>query len=242
VRFENTIIMIPIADSEKVNRTPWINFLLIFINITAFVYLFFYSTNPETMVVRYGFIPARFFAEGWNPLHHWQKYIPLVTANFIHGSLFHIIGNLIFLFIFGDNIEDKLGHFRYLVFYLACGIISIMGQSYDNPGSTALLVGASGAIAGVMGAFYILFPSAKVKSLILFFTQEIPAIYYLLIWFLFNLARGLFPTTKIVEPVAWWAHITGFIAGALLVNLFLMGAPKVKAHVKVKTSGKPSSA
>jgi membrane associated rhomboid family serine protease len=235
--------MIPLSDSEKINRTPWINILLILINLAAFVYVYFYAKEPGALISQYGFIPERFFDEGWNPLYHWPKYIPLVTAVFLHGGWFHIIGNMIFLLVFGDNVEDKLGHWRYLLFYLTCGVISILGHSYNFPDSKIVLIGASGAIAGMMGAFYILFPNAKVRSLFLIFTREVPAIYYLLVWFLFNLGRGMFQASgNVIEPVAWWAHITGFVAGALLVNLFLSGAPKIKARVKLKTGSRPASA
>jgi membrane associated rhomboid family serine protease len=224
--------MLPLADSVKINRKPWINLLLILINVSVFVYLYFYAENPELLITRYGFIPERFFGEGWNPLFHWLKYTPLITANFLHAGWFHLLGNMLFLLVFGDNIEDKLGHMRYFLFYLVCGIASILGHSYNHPGSEVVLVGASGAIAGVMGAFYILFPTARIKSLIFIFTREIPAIYYLFIWFSFNLARGMFNAAgNLTEPVAWWAHITGFIAGALLLNLFLTGASKAKKRV-----------
>jgi membrane associated rhomboid family serine protease len=231
--------MIPIGDTEKINRKPWVNTTLIILNICIFIYLYFYAKNPEGLIKTLGFIPAAFFKTGWNPIDYWEKYIPLITSQFIHGSWMHVLGNMLFLFVFGDNIEDKIGHFRYFLFYLFCGIVAIMGHSYSNVHSTIVLVGASGAIAGVMGAFYILFPRAKVKSSFIFFSQEIPAIYYLFVWFILNLARGLFfHSGKFAEPVAWWAHISGFIAGALIINFFIVGAPQVKARVKIKTGQK----
>ncbi len=228
--------MIPVGDSEKLSRPPWVNLTLIVLNVGIFLYIFFLLKDPSGVIRQYGFVPAHFLKGGWNPILYWKKYIPLFTSLFIHAGYLHIIGNMLFLYTFGDNIEDRLGHARYLLFYLLCGVISLLIHTYAYKTSTTVVVGASGAIAGVMGGFYILFPHTKVRSFFVFFTKEIPSIYYLFVWFMFNLIRGLFYTKGLsFEQVAWWTHIGGFIAGALLVNMFVVGAPQIKAKVKVKT-------
>lgn len=231
----NFSLMIPIGDSEKLKSFPWVNVALIVLNVGIFIYVYFFLRQVEPIMLNYGFVPERFLKAGWNPIHCWAKYIPLVTANFLHASILHVLGNMIFLCIFGDNVEDRLGHTGYLVFYLTCGIIALLVHTYAFQHSTRIVIGASGAIAGTLGAFYILIPKAKIRSFFIFFISEIPAVYYLFIWFLFNLLRGfLHLEGKYTEPVAWWSHVGGFIAGTLLVNLFLFGTPKVKAKTKAK--------
>jgi membrane associated rhomboid family serine protease len=226
--------MIPYADTIKINRPPWVNITLIVLNVGVFAYLLFLAPNPEWLVKKFAFIPYRFFHADWSfSIHHLMKYInltiPLVTAQFIHADYMHIIGNMLFLYVFGDNIEDRIGHFRYFIFYLICGMIAMLVHGYVFKGSTLAVIGASGAIAGVLGGFYILYPSAKVKTFLLITTKEFPAITYLGVWFIFNLARGILYIEGIYrEPVAWWAHIGGFIAGALLINIFAINPPKSK--------------
>lgn len=223
--------MIPYGDTIKTKRKPWVNITLIVINLAIFVYLFYITKDPAFYFQKFGFIPARFFS-GWIFSLRFlpgmiENIVTLFTAQFLHAGLFHIIGNMLFLFIFGDNLEDKLGHIRYLLFYLVCGAIALLVHGYVFRGSTLVVVGASGAIAGVMGGFYISYPSAKVKIFPKFFGGEIHALYYLGIWFLFNLVRGILHLEGMyVESVAWWAHIGGFIAGALLIHIFALGAKR----------------
>lgn len=221
--------MIPYGDSIKIKRPPWVNITFIVINIAVFVYLLYFARYPSDFIIRCGFVPARFFEGGWMPLQALQKIIPLFTGLFIHADYLHIIGNMLFLFVFGDNIEDHIGHFRYLVFYLLCGIIASLTHAYVFKSSTLVVIGASGAIAGIMGAFYILYPRASVKTWLIVTTKDFSAICYLGVWFLFNLVRGILHIEGLYrEPVAWWAHIGGFIAGALLINLFAINPPKGK--------------
>ncbi|MCD4785882.1 MAG: rhomboid family intramembrane serine protease [Candidatus Eremiobacteraeota bacterium] len=223
--------MIPYGDTIKIKRTPWVNIALIVINTAIFIYLFYITNNQEFYFQKFGFMPARFFY-GWK---FSLKFLPvmientitLFTAQFLHAGLFHLIGNMLFLFIFGDNLEDKLGHIRYLLFYLVCGAIALLVHGYLFRGSTLIVVGASGAIAGVLGGFYISYPSAKVKIFPKFFGGEVHSLYYLGIWFLFNLVRGILHLEGLyIESMAWWAHIGGFIAGALLIHIFALGAKK----------------
>ncbi|MFP4498955.1 MAG: rhomboid family intramembrane serine protease [Vulcanimicrobiota bacterium] len=214
--------MIPIASSEKIKKFPYVNILLILVNLGIFIYVYFYSPNPVKLITGYGFVPVKFSGASWNPLIDGHKYLSLLTANFLHADFFHITGNLLFLFVFGNNVNEKLGNGRYLVFFVVTGIISLLTQGYSMRDSANVVIGASGAIAGVMGGFYILYPRARVKTFLLVSIKEISALFYLFFWFIFNLLRGIMHFEGIaIESVAWWAHIGGFVAGAILVNLFI---------------------
>jgi membrane associated rhomboid family serine protease len=214
--------MIPVGISEKTGRFPWMTGALILANVAAFVYLVFYSGAPGHVISRWGFTPTRFFHAFQSPIAGISCCLTLLSASFLHGSLMHIAGNMLFLWVFGPGVEHRLGTWRYLSFYLLMGAISMIVHGYAFKGSTLVVIGASGSIAGIMGAFYILYPNARIKTSFFLFIREIPAIYYLFIWFLFNLGRGfLHLEGKYMEPVAWWAHVGGFLAGTVLVNLFL---------------------
>ncbi|WP_238320676.1 rhomboid family intramembrane serine protease [Limisalsivibrio acetivorans] len=144
---------------------------------------------------------------------------PIFTSMFIHGNFMHILGNMYFLFIFGDNIEDRLGHFKYILAYLGLGLFAAVTQVIMFPGSTVPMVGASGAVAGVMGAYLIFYPHAKVKTLliIIFFITfvDIPAVIFLLLWFFIQFMNGSAAGTM-GSGVAWWAHVGGFVGGLAL--------------------------
>ena len=139
--------MIPIGDEEKISGTPWVNISLVFLNIGVFIYIYFFSGAPIHIIQKFGFVPAHFFSFGWSPTIDPLKYATLVTANFLHADYMHITGNMLFLAVFGDNVEARLGRFRYLVFYILCGIIAMLVQGYSSKGSTLIVIGASGAIA-----------------------------------------------------------------------------------------------
>ncbi len=208
---------------------------LILVNWGVFAYIFYFSGAPVHLTLRYGFIPREVFSHSFNLPAHWQSYLTIITANFLHGGLFHIAGNTIFLWVFGSITEDRMGPGKYLGFYLITGIISMLVQGYAFRDSTLAVVGASGAVAGVMGAYYILFPKARISTSFILFIREIPAIYYLFLWFLLNLVRGFFHLEGMMtDPVAWWAHIGGFLAGAVLVNLFATGGNEKPAGGKPK--------
>lgn len=159
--------------------------------------------------------------------HDVSEITTLITAMFIHGGWLHILGNMLYLYIFGDNVEDILGHGRYLAFYLLCGVISFVAQIVFNARSMVPNIGASGAIAGVLGAYFLLFPRARIVTLIpflLFFTVEIPAYVFLGLWFLLQFLSGaasLGRTSALSGGVAWWAHVGGFVAGMVLLSLFI---------------------
>jgi membrane associated rhomboid family serine protease len=177
----------------------------------------------EPVIAQFGLVPKVFLAA---PAEHLQN---IFTHMFMHGSWGHVLSNMWFLYIFGDNVEDKLGHFRYLVFYILMGIGAATAQVYMNQTSLLPMVGASGAIAGVLGAYFILFPRAHVLTFFVFiiFVKliEVPAFFYLGFWFLIQTVNGFGSLTDSavrgnMGGVAWWAHAGGFASGILLVNFF----------------------
>ncbi len=209
--------MIPLRDTQPSRSTPIVTVGIIVVNVLAFLYqvsLDRFSLNH--FIADYGVIPDR--------LH----YSSLVTSMFLHGGWMHLIGNMWFLWIFGDNVEDVLGHGKYLVFYLLAGVAAAVVQVLAAPGSRVPMVGASGAIAGVMGAYMVKFPHSRILTLvpvIVFFTTiEVPAVLMLLYWFAIQFVSGVgsIGYSHLSQGgVAWMAHVGGFIAGIVLV--FTMG-------------------
>ena len=203
-----------------------VNNLLILVNVAAFVAEWVQGDRLGAFLWRHSFVPARFFHpglyEGWSFLAGAGT---IFTAMFLHEGLVHLGGNMLFLWIFGDNVEDALGHGRYLLFYLGSGIGATLLQAFLSAGSEALNLGASGAIAGVLGAYFVLFPRARVVTVVPLFVffplVEVPAGLYLLGWFLLQFWMG---SASIASShaaaqggVAWWAHIGGFVTGLALL-------------------------
>lgn len=214
--------MFPLKDSIPSSRFPFVNWAIIILNVFIFIQMLHMSPYQENyFIYKYGLVPKRFFIHG-SMLTFADKYFTILSSMFMHGGFMHIIGNMYFLFIFGDNVEDKLGHTRYLFMYLFFGIAAATCQVIMYPGSVMPMVGASGAIAGVMGAYLVFYPRAKVKTLliiIIFITiVDIPAFVFLLLWFFFQFISG---TGGAIGHVAWWAHIGGFIAGLGYAMYFL---------------------
>jgi membrane associated rhomboid family serine protease len=205
--------MIPLRDVIPSRTTPYITITIIALNVLA--WLFEISQPPDVLqlfLTVYGVVPAAF-----DP-------VTLITSMFLHGSWMHVIGNMWYLWIFGDNVEDRVGHGRFIFFYLLCGIIAAFGQIAMDPESTLPTIGASGAIAGVMGAYFVLYPRSRVLTLIpLFFWWEIielPALFLLGFWFLMQLfsAGAIAVTTHTAGGgVAFMAHVAGFVAGIIAV-------------------------
>ncbi|RMH98910.1 MAG: rhomboid family intramembrane serine protease [Calditrichaeota bacterium] len=222
--------MIPIQDTIPRRTTPFVTWALIAINTVVF--LLEASLDPATLerVIFYlGVVPARYTDPHWPEAA--VSYWPFLTNMFLHGGWMHLIGNMWTLWIFGDNVEDRLGHGRYLLFYILSGICASLTHVLFNMGSQIPAIGASGAIAGVMGAYFVLFPHSRVVTLVpvffLPFFFEIPAVFYLGIWFMTQLFSGTF---AIIAPalgggIAWWAHIGGFVAGIVLLK-FLQRYPR----------------
>jgi membrane associated rhomboid family serine protease len=202
--------MFPLADVIPSRRTPVVTIGLIALNSLAF---FFELTLSEPELQRfvqlYGVVPDDF------------SWLSVLTSMFLHGGWLHVLGNMLYLWIFGDNVEDRLGHVGYLLFYLFCGAAAAMGQALTQPYSSVPMIGASGAIAGVMGAYFVLFPYSRVLTAIFLFVffdlVEIPAIFFLGIWFLMQFFSGIgsIGAAEAAAGVAFWAHVVGFIVGAL---------------------------
>jgi membrane associated rhomboid family serine protease len=213
--------LIPIRDTIPNRRTPFVTWSLIAINVAVFLYeLTLDPQDLERLVYNFGVVPARF---GVSQGGYWT----LLTCMFLHGGWGHVIGNMWSLWIFGDNVEDVMGRWRFLTFYLLTGVVAGLTHIFTNGGSQVPTVGASGAIAGVLGAYFVLFPRARIIAMlpILFFPFffEVPAVMYLLFWFLTNLLSGTLSGLgpQNVRGVAWWAHVGGFAAGVVLHRLFL---------------------
>jgi len=214
--------MIPIRDTIPSERVPVVNYFLIAVNLLLFLYEVSLGEDLLPFLYRYAVVPARLLGGG--PGSAGALFTP-VTAMFLHAGWFHVLGNMLYLYIFGDNVEDAFGHARYLLFYLACGVASFAVQIAFQRASAVPNLGASGAIAGVLGAYFLLYPRARVVTLLplfVFFTfVEIPAVVFLGLWFLMQFASG---AASLGRPagtggVAWWAHIGGFLAGIVFLNL-----------------------
>lgn len=220
--------MFPLRDNVPARHYPITNVALIWLNIGVFLYELSLGPKVEAFLYRYGTVPQELL-RGEAP---WG-WLSLFTAMFLHGGWGHLIGNMWFLWIFGDNVEDRMGGRRYLLFYLLCGVVANLVHVFMNPHSSVPAVGASGAISGVLGAYFLLFPWARVVTFIplwLFFFDvvEIPAFFFLGVWFLFQFFSGvvMLPLAHVVQGgVAWWAHVGGFVAGFLLAKPFCLRCP-----------------
>jgi hypothetical protein len=220
--------MIPLRDDIPAQRFPVINTWLIIVNVLCFFYEFKLGPQAGRFLMENGFVPARFLALQAENFFDLSRFFPVISSLFLHGGLMHLISNMWMLWIFGDNVEDTLGHVRYLAFYLLCGAVSIFAQSFTAPHSTLPLIGASGAISGVLGAYLLTYPQARILTLvplfIFFYTIEIPAFFFLIFWFAVQFLQGYVQLVNVGAMaqggVAWWAHIGGFAAGLLLIFLF----------------------
>jgi membrane associated rhomboid family serine protease len=219
--------MLPIRDDQPRYSTPWVNYFLIGLNLL--IYLFEASLDPRSLnllVRQFGVVPAHLsaFLSGAPSYPLVAVVLPFFTSLFLHGGWMHVIGNMWFLYIFGDNVEDYLGHFKYLVFYLITGVLAMGTHVAMNMHSTAPAVGASGAIAGVLGAYFVLYPRARVLTWFFVFVVWVPAWIILGYWFVLNFLSGTATSLAVqrgnMGGVAFWAHVGGFISGALLVKIF----------------------
>jgi membrane associated rhomboid family serine protease len=222
--------MLPLRDDQPRYSTPWVNSFWIGLNLVIF---FFEATldprSLELLIRQFGVVPSHVaaFLAG-SPRYPLPAIVlPFFTSMFLHGSWLHVLGNMLYLYIFGDNVEDYLGHFRYLVFYLLTGLIAMATQVVVSLHSTAPTVGASGAIAGVLGAYFVLFPRARVLTWffeLLILVVWVPAWIILIYWFFLNFLSGTATMLAIhrqnMGGVAFWAHVGGFISGALMIKLF----------------------
>jgi hypothetical protein len=216
--------MIPLRDATPAQSFPAMTVLLIGLNVLAFFYELSLGKELDVFIMQYGAVPLRFILAGqMEQVSTLERFLPLFTSMFLHGGWLHLGGNMLYLWIFGDNIEDRLGYVRFVAFYLACGLAAALTQIYIHPTAKIPMVGASGAVAGVLGAYLILFPHAHVLALIpiVFFFQivELPASLFLVFWFLMQFLSGAIAITGapyVTGGVAWWAHIGGFVCGVAL--------------------------
>jgi hypothetical protein len=201
--------MFPLYDEYKIpGKIPWITFLLVLSNILVFLFVF---NNLDNFVLRYGLIPA-LFLKG-------REWANLFTALFLHANFWHLFGNMWFLFVFGRNVEKKIGSLRFLSFYLTCGVFAAFAYSLLTPHQLIPVIGASGAISGVLGAYLVLFPRHRIVSLVpIFFFVEfvaVPVFIFVMLWFLFQLLYIGAPTN-----IAYWAHLAGFLGGIFFIRFF----------------------
>ncbi len=218
--------MFPISDDNPRRQTPYVTWTIIGCCVLVFLWQFSLGQEQgQIAVYRYGMIPARLFGDAdLKPeLIAIPAWTTVLTSMFMHGGWLHLGLNMLFLYIFGDNVEESMGHWRYLLFYIVCGVAAALAQALVSPASNIPMVGASGAISGVLGAYALLHPRATVRVLIvlgLFVTiAHIPAMFALGVWFLTQIGSVFFSSAD--QPgVAFWAHIGGFVAGLALVYFF----------------------
>jgi membrane associated rhomboid family serine protease len=216
--------MIPLRDTTRSSSFPVVNTILIISNVIVFLYEIYLGKGLDRFIFHHGLIPELLFSSTGMGIV--ERFSPFFTSLFIHGGFLHILGNMLFLYIFGDNVEDQMGHFKYLVFYMICGFSAAAFQTLTNIHSTIPMIGASGAISGVLGAYIVFFPRSRILTLlpIFFFIQliHIPAAVFIFIWFIIQFLSGV--STISAKPgiggVAFWAHIGGFVSGLILARIF----------------------
>ena len=211
-------MFIPLKDLNPRRTVPYVTALLILLNVAAFCYQLTLPPNAEkAFLFSLGTVPARFPAWLGGNAGFREAFLPLLTSMFLHGGLVHIAGNMLFLWIFGDNVEDFYGHGTYLLFYLICGIGAGLVHVVTNLDSRIPALGASGAISGVMGAYMVLFPRSRVVTLVFIFLVPIPAVIILGWWFILQFLGGISTLGMTTGGgVAFWAHVGGFLAGVAL--------------------------
>lgn len=237
--------MIPISDDNRDRmHQPIVTYLLITANLLAFLYTLTVGRNQQDFfIANWGVIPARILHpaafQQANPAFTSPVYLTLLTSMFLHGGWFHILGNMLFLWVFGDNVEDAMGPVRYLVFYLLVGLVGNFTHIFFNQQSLAPSIGASGAIAGVLGAYLVLKPRGRVRNLIflaiILIPVVLPAWVVIGYWFILQAFNGLgslanFRSGATGDSVAYWAHIGGFIAGVVLIKVFTIGRDRMTGN------------
>lgn len=227
--------MIPIRDINKTRRTPIVTWALIGANVLIFVAtLSLDRAAGEALVMRFGVIPDVLVHGSWTTLRGEGgaigSLITPITSMFLHGGLLHLGSNMLFLHVFGDNVEDVLGRGRFVLFYLVCGLGAVAGQILVDPESVVPMIGASGAISGVLAGYMTLFPHARVVTLVPIFIfihfMDLPAGFFIVLWFALQLVQGYLSLGIIADGgggVAWFAHIGGFLAGLVCVRLLYRG-------------------
>jgi len=230
-------IMIPLRDTIRSKNYPVVNITLIVVNVLAGIIELGHLRELDAFIFTYGLVPARYtIPELGMHFSFGEQALALLSFMFLHGGFWHLLGNMWFLYIFGDNVEDTLGPLRYLVFYLLCGWVSGLTHLFFNFYSQVPTIGASGAVAGVMGAYFITYPRSKILTLIpiiiIPFFVEIPAAVFLGIWFLFQFLSASLADAH-ASTIAWWAHIGGFAVGMVFLKVFQL-FPQTGAVSKIR--------
>ncbi|GAB4487314.1 MAG: rhomboid family intramembrane serine protease [Thermodesulfovibrionales bacterium] len=215
--------MIPFKDDNPTRTIPVVTIAFIALNIFVFIVQLMSDAEQGRLAYTFGAIPSSMFGSG--PAQPVPPYITVFSSMFMHGGLFHIGGNMLYLWIFGNNVEDALGHLSFIVFYLFCGIAAALSHALLNPSSTVPMIGASGAISGVLGAYLVLFPHARVHTLVFlgFFVQviRVPALIVIGFWAIIQVLNGLIAQGMAGQGgVAWFAHVGGFVAGLVTIRLW----------------------
>ncbi len=211
--------MFPISDSHKSNKFPLVTVAIIAANIYVF-YQQLIAPSEEAFILKYALIPSNVSFS--DPL----SLTPFVTSMFLHGGFFHILSNMWFLWIFGDNVEAHIGKIKYFILYFAAGIVGNLAQFILTPASDIPMLGASGAVSGILGSYFILFPGSQIKTFVILFfyitVTEIPAVIYIFYWFIIQLFSGIasLPITFATGGIAFWAHVGGFLSGLILTREF----------------------
>lgn len=221
--------MIPLRHTSPRRTVPFVNRALVACNVGIFIVQLFLGGSAEQLIATFGFVPARLTNPGAFGYAPWEVGITLFSSLFLHGGFVHLFGNMVYLWVFGDAVEDAFGHAPYLGFYLACGAIGSLTHTIFFPASVIPSVGASGSIAGVLGAFLVLRPRARILTLfplvVYWAMAELRAAFFLPVWFAMQFFSGFLSLasarkTQEVAGVAWWAHVGGFAVGAAIAFLY----------------------
>jgi membrane associated rhomboid family serine protease len=216
--------MIPISDDNPTRSSPVVTWAILITCIVVFFWqLSFSEREAEATIRNLGFTPSEFFGRGFGAGADSGEWLTIVTSMFLHGGLMHLGGNMLYLWIFGNNVEDAMGHARFLIFYLVCGAAAALAQAVAEPDTTIPMVGASGAISGVLGAYVLIYPHARITVIVplgvVFYPTKVAALFVVGFWFVLQLVSA-----ALAEPgapgVAWLAHVGGFVAGMVLTPLF----------------------
>lgn len=251
--------MLPLKDDNPTRRFPVLTVALIVLNVLVFAYqstrpvpelpqgvltpeqVSAFNSSRDGLICAYGLIPDRVL-DGRAPVNDVcvarnldsARFSGVITHQFVHADLLHLLGNMLFLWVFGNNVEDRLGRVRFLPFYLLCGLLAALGQALTDPSSTAPLIGASGAISGVLGAYLVLFPRARVLTIVGIIPLKIPAWLVLGAYIAFQFLYVGDEAQEGGGGVAYWAHIVGFIAGLALITPFLAGRRDRRAAMELR--------
>lgn len=238
--------MIPLGSTIPLQRISWVTYALIGMNVGVFAYELHLGPQLESFLFSYGWVPSRFSLVILQP--QLPPLVSLLTSIFLHGGWLHLLGNLFFLYVFGRHVEDRLGYGRYFSFYCLGGAIAMLVQTYVSPFSSVPMIGASGAIAAVAGAYCVFFPTARVLTLLpipfAWRVLRVPTVGYVLVWLLLLLSSGLYlrsPSDHLIAGGAWAAHLGGFLAG-IVISPFLLSLQHYvsrKKRVKRWRSGSP---